>query len=1029
MTFILQILHTSDPEGRVDAVENAPNFAAIVDYLETEQENSITLSSGDNLIPGPFFYAAGNRAAFRDSGLFNSIYNTLFNLPADVDGDGTVDAYAGLREGGGRVDISILNIIGFDASTVGQHEFDLGSSAFASFLAADFQGVGLADDRWVGTQFPYLSANLDFSEDVALADLFTDEILPNTAFQTDPSRSLAGESGAPKLAAATIIERSGEQIGVVGVSTPLLERVSSPTGTTVRNPGAGTEDMTALATILQPVIDDLRAGADNTLDTEDDLNKVILLSHLQNLALDQELIGLLEGVDVVVAGGSGTLLADETDVLREGDVPADTYPLSTTNADGEPALIVSANPEYSYVGRLVVTFDDNGIIDTTALDASLNGVIATTDAGIAAIAPDADLFAPGTKGAEVRCLTDAVSEIFLAQDSQTFGKTEVFLEARVQAVRTQETNLGNLSSDANLAIAQAFDPTVQVSIRNAGGIRAPIGQVSDDGELLPPQENPAAGKSTGEISQLDIESSLQFNNGLSLLTVTAAELEILIEHGVSATEPGALPGQFPQVSSLAFSFDPNRPAPEDLNGNQVLDENEDQNGNGILDLGERVRSLAIVDAVGTVVDVIVRDGELVGDPNREIRLVTLDFLANGGDDYPFDIFGNDREDLTTVLTDEGAAQGAAPGTEQDALAEFLAANFADTPFNMAETPIEADTRIQNLAFRTDTVLGESSNNVTIINSGFEDPVVEDGIFTFTTPPGWELFDPDGLIPLPTNSVGVWNPTVSNHPDGVPEGENVGFIFLGEPPGSGTVALTQTLTTTLEANTQYTLAVKVGDPLPNPGSSALDGFPGYEIQLLAGDTVLVLDNNSLEITEGTFETSVISFTAPEDHPNLGEALEIRLFNLLEEEGEIVNFDDVRVELSGIVINGTNQKDTLTGGAGDDTISGGNGKDELFGLAGDDILGGDNGFDILNGGLGNDTLTGGNGPDLFVLAADEGTDTITDFSNPDSIGLSGSIGFSDLSFFGNDIILTSTNEVLATLTGVDTTTLTSSDFTTV
>lgn len=309
-------------------------------------------------------------------------------------------------------------------------------------------------------------------------------------------------------------------------------------------------------------------------------------------------------------------------------------------------------------------------------------------------------------------LTDAVSDIFIAQDSQIFGKTEVFLEARVEPVRTQETNLGNLTADAKLAIAQAFDPTVQVSINNAGGIRAPIGQVGDDGELLPPQENPAAGKSTGDISQLDIESSLQFNNELSLLTVTAAELEILIEHGVSATQPGALPGQFPQVGGLAFSFDPEGPAAEDLNGNQVLDENEDQNGNGILDLGERVRSLAIVDATGTVVDVIVRDGELVGDANREIRLVTSSFLANGGDDYPFEIFGNDKVDLTTVLTDEGMAQAAAPGTEQDALAEFLVANFADTPFNIAETPIEADTRIQNLAFREDTILGEVAPTIT-----------------------------------------------------------------------------------------------------------------------------------------------------------------------------------------------------------------------------------------------------------------------------------------------------------------------------
>ncbi|MGB3189233.1 MAG: hypothetical protein WBB43_07360 [Limnoraphis sp.] len=80
-------------------------------------------------------------------------------------------------------------------------------------------------------------------------------------------------------------------------------------------------------------------------------------------------------------------------------------------------------------------------------------------------------------------------------------------------------------------------------------------------------------------------------------------------------------------------------------------------------------------------------------------------------------------------------------------------------------------------------------------------------------------------------------------------------------------------------------------------------------------------------------------------------------------------------------------------------------------------------------GNDILTGGNGPDVFVLAAGNGTDTITDFANPDDIGLAGGLSFSDLSFSGNNIILTSTSEVLATLVGVDTTSLTSSDFMTV
>jgi Ca2+-binding RTX toxin-like protein len=76
--------------------------------------------------------------------------------------------------------------------------------------------------------------------------------------------------------------------------------------------------------------------------------------------------------------------------------------------------------------------------------------------------------------------------------------------------------------------------------------------------------------------------------------------------------------------------------------------------------------------------------------------------------------------------------------------------------------------------------------------------------------------------------------------------------------------------------------------------------------------------------------------------------------------------------GMVINGTDQADTLTGadgfdlilaGHGDDTASGLAGNDTLFGNGGHDELSGGNGADTLFGGSGNDTLTGGNGHDYL------------------------------------------------------------------
>ena len=127
-----------------------------------------------------------------------------------------------------------------------------------------------------------------------------------------------------------------------------------------------------------------------------------------------------------------------------------------------------------------------------------------------------------------------------------------------------------------------------------------------------------------------------------------------------------------------------------------------------------------------------------------------------------------------------------------------------------------------------------------------------------------------------------------------------------------------------------------------------------------------------------------------------------------------------------INGGNGKDDLVGSENEDLISGGNGKDTLSGLDGDDTLSGNNGKDLLIGGLGNDVLNGGRGKDTFVIAEGEGTDTIEDFSN-DLIGLAGGLSIGDLSFSGSDILFN--DEVLATLTGVDSTTLTDSDFVTV
>ena len=616
-TSTLQLLHAADMEGGIEALENAPRFSSVLNALKAEVENTVIIGAGDSYIPGTFF-AAGNDRSLREM--------------------------LG-REGSGRADILMLNAMGFMAGALGNHEFDAGTGTLASLIATD--------DDYIGTAFPFLSANLDFSLDSNLASLVVE---PGQEASTIPN----------SITKNTIITTpSGEKVGVVGITTPLLGSISSPGNVGIAP--ADPNDMMALAAIVQESVDALTATG---------INKIILTGHLQQISLDEAIATHLTDVDIIIAGGSNTLLADETDRLHPGDTADRPYPILTQSATGEPIAIVGTDGNYRYVGRLVVDFDEAGVLITESIDAAVSGTFVTDAQGVV----DTGNAEPAARVVEI---TEAVQNVVIAKDGNTFGQTSVYLNGNRGSVRTEETNIGNLTADANLVVAQQVDPNVVGSLKNGGGIRAPIG-VTAYGELLPPPANTLVGKTEGQISQIDIENTLRFNNALTLLTLSASELLEVIEHAVAASGGGSTPGRFPQVASLAFSFDTSMPE------------------------GERVQSLVITDADGNPMDTVAQNGEVIGDAARIFRIVTLNFLADGGDDYPYPNFvDTNRVELSEVMTEEqsgGKANFAAPGTEQDALAEYLAANFAETPFDMADVGPESDERIQNLAFRADSLV-------------------------------------------------------------------------------------------------------------------------------------------------------------------------------------------------------------------------------------------------------------------------------------------------------------------------------------
>ncbi len=621
----LQLLHAADMEGGIEALENAPRFSSVLNALKTEVENTVIIGAGDSYIPGPFFAAANN---------------------------GSLREVLG-REGSGRADILMLNAMGFMAGALGNHEFDAGTGTLASLIAADRD--------YVGTAFPFLSANLDFSLDSNLASLVVD---PGQEASTIPNSITKS---------VVITTPSGEKIGVVGMTTPRLGSLSVPGN--VRVAPADPNDMAALAAIVQESVDGLTAAG---------INKIILTGHLQQISLDEAIAAHIKDVDIIIAGGSNTLLADETDRRHPGDIADRPYPILTQSATNEPIAIVGTDGNYRYVGRLVVDFDAAGILIPESIDAAVSGAFVTDEQGVA----DIGNAEPAARVVEI---IEAVRNVVVAKDGNIFGQTNVYLNGNRGSVRTEETNIGNLIAEANLAAGKRVDPSVLVSLKNGGGIRAPIG-VTAYGELFPPPANALVGKAMGQISQIDIENTLRFNNGLTLLTLSAAELLEVIEHAVGASGGGSSPGRFPQIAGMAFSFDTLLPA------------------------GSRVQSLVITDADGNRMDTIAQNGEIVGDADRTFRMVTITFLVDGGDSYPYANFPNtNRVDLAEVMTEEesgGKATFAAPGTEQDALAEYLAANFSETPFAIADVGPDNDERIQNLAFRADSLMMQvTSENV------------------------------------------------------------------------------------------------------------------------------------------------------------------------------------------------------------------------------------------------------------------------------------------------------------------------------
>lgn len=236
--FDLTLLHTNDVHARVDEVTDAGGFctpedAAAGDCLggyprlvtairerRAAEHNVLVLDAGD-VFQGSLFYTRFKSEALKP----------------------------------------YLNRVGYDAMTLGNHEFDDGVPELARFLD--------------GLAVPVVTANLDVAREPRLRG---------------------------KWSARRVVEVGGWRVGVVGLTTKETPAASSP-GPTVA--------FGEHAAALRREVAALRAEGIDT---------IIALTHV-GLAEDRRLAATVDGVDVFVGGHSHSLLTNGADERRVGPYP------------------------------------------------------------------------------------------------------------------------------------------------------------------------------------------------------------------------------------------------------------------------------------------------------------------------------------------------------------------------------------------------------------------------------------------------------------------------------------------------------------------------------------------------------------------------------------------------------------------------------------------------------------------------------------------------------------------------------------
>ncbi|MGI3167037.1 bifunctional metallophosphatase/5'-nucleotidase [Pseudooceanicola sp. 200-1SW] len=207
----------------------------------------------------------------------------------------------------GKLAAEMMNKLGYDAMTVGNHEFDDGPEVLRGFMDA--------------VDFPVLMSNADVSGEPLLADV---------------------------LMKSTTIEVGGETIGLIGLTPQDTDELASPGDNII---------FTDPSDAVQGEVDKL---------TEAGVNKIIVLSH-SGYGVDQTVAANTTGVDVIVGGHSNTYLSNIAD-NAEGPYPTMIGETAIVSAYAYGKFLGELNVTFDDAGTLLSAEGEPLIMDAAVAE-------------------------------------------------------------------------------------------------------------------------------------------------------------------------------------------------------------------------------------------------------------------------------------------------------------------------------------------------------------------------------------------------------------------------------------------------------------------------------------------------------------------------------------------------------------------------------------------------------------------------------------------------------------------------------------